>query len=189
MEDEWFEFDPVELFLEPLPVEGPILDIGGGGEGVIGRLHGQDVIAMDIRKNELDEAPDGPQKLVMDAKALGFKDVGFPAATALFSLMYIYKHEDQVRVFQELGRVVRPGGHLYIWDVAFGGKNPPGKPYFVAFLRFHVGGQEWGTGYGMRFPDEIRDEAYYADLASEAGFQPVRSERDQHIFMLEFIKS
>ena len=188
MEAEWFEFDPVELFLEELPVQGPILDIGGGGEGVIGRLHGKDVIALDIRKDELDEAPDGPQKLVMDAKTLGFEDGSFSAATALFSLMYIYKHEDQVRVFWELGRVMKPGGHLYLWDVAFDGENSPDKPYFVAFLRFHVHGQEWGTGYGMRFPEEIRDEAYYTNLAGKAGFQLVHSERDKHIFMLEFQK-
>jgi SAM-dependent methyltransferase len=188
MEDEWFEFDPVDLYLEELPAQGLILDIGGGGEGVIGRLHGKDVIALDIRKDELDEAPDGPQKLVMDARSLGFRGGSYSVATALFSLMYIYKVEDQIRVFRELGRVMEPGGRLFIWDVAFDGKHPPDKPYFVAFLRFHLSGQEWGTGYGMRFPEETRDEAYYADLAGKAGFQLVRSERDQHIISLEFLK-
>ncbi len=188
MEDEWFEFNPVELFLEELPAQSPILDIGGGGEGVIGRLHGEDVIALDIRKDELDEAPDGPQKLVMDARLLGFKDGSFSAATALFSLMYIYKHKDQVRVFQELGRVMKPGGLFIIWDVAFDGKNPTDKPYYIVNLLYHVKGQEWGTGYGMRFPEEVRDEAYYIDLAGKAGFQLVRSERDQHIISLEFLK-
>lgn len=92
-------------------------------------------------------------------------------------------------MFQELGRVMKPGGRFIIWDVAFDGKNPPDKPYFVAFLRFHVHGQEWGTGYGMRFPEENRDEAYYTDLAGEAGFQLVRSEGDRHVFRLDLIKS
>ena len=37
---------------------GSILDIGGGGEGIIGRLYGSRVTAIDNREEELDEAPD-----------------------------------------------------------------------------------------------------------------------------------
>ena len=33
-----------------------MLDIGGGGEGVIGRLYGRQVVAIDNRQEELDEA-------------------------------------------------------------------------------------------------------------------------------------
>ena len=43
------------------------MDIGGGGRGVIGELKGKQVIAIDINKRELEEAPDGPLKVVMDA--------------------------------------------------------------------------------------------------------------------------
>jgi ubiquinone/menaquinone biosynthesis C-methylase UbiE len=188
MEAEWFEFDPVDIYLEDLPIEGLILDIGGGGEGVIGRLRGEDVIAIDIRRDELDEAPDGPQKLVMDAGMLSFRENSFAAMTAFFSFMYIYRFEDQSQVFQEMGRVMKPGGRLWIWDVAFDGKHPPNKPYFIVNLQYHVGGQAWGTGYGMRFPEGTRDEAYYENLAGEAGFQFLRSERCQHTFRLEFKK-
>ena len=38
-------------------LQGKILDIGGGGEGIIGRLYGPQVIAIDYRQDELDEAP------------------------------------------------------------------------------------------------------------------------------------
>ena len=189
MADEWFEFDPVDLFLDDLPVDGLILDIGGGGEGVIGCLRGKDVIAIDIRRDELDEAPDDPQKLVMDAQSLAFRENSFPAITAFFSLMYIYRPEDQIRVFQEVGRVMKPGGRLFLWDVAFDGEYHPGKPYFVVNIQLHVKGREWGTGYGMRFPEGIRDETTYLDLAVKAGFQLQRSERIQHVFMLELIKN
>ena len=37
-------------------LRGSILDIGGGGEGVIGRLYGRQVVAIDNRQEELDEA-------------------------------------------------------------------------------------------------------------------------------------
>lgn len=48
-------------------LNGSILDVGGGGEGVIGRLYGQSVTAIDNCREELDEAPCGCRKLVMDA--------------------------------------------------------------------------------------------------------------------------
>ncbi len=56
-----------EVALQELPVEGPVLDIGGGGEGVIGRLEEDRVLAIDISKAELRAAPGSPVKAVMDA--------------------------------------------------------------------------------------------------------------------------
>jgi len=44
------------------------LDIGGGGEGVIGQMKGKQVIAIDPNRRELEEAADGPLKIVMDAR-------------------------------------------------------------------------------------------------------------------------
>lgn len=35
-------------------LKGDILDIGGGGEGIIGRLYTNQVISIDNRKEELD---------------------------------------------------------------------------------------------------------------------------------------
>ena len=48
-------------------LKGTILDIGGGGEGIIGRVYGQQVTAIDNRQEELDGAPDNGHKLLMDA--------------------------------------------------------------------------------------------------------------------------
>lgn len=188
MDKEWFEFDPVDITLKDLPVEGLILDIGGGGEGAIGRLRGKDVIALDIRKDELDEIPDGPQKLVMDARSLGFEEGIYSAVTALFSLMYITEPEDQVRVFEEVGRVMKPGGRFFLWDVALNGETTSAQPNFIVFVRYHLRDAHWGTGYGARFPKGKRDESYYKNLATRAGFRLVDSQRNQHVFHLAFEK-
>ena len=51
----------------PKELSGRILDIGGGGEGVIGRVYGPQVTAIDVSVEELAEAPEGFEKLVMDA--------------------------------------------------------------------------------------------------------------------------
>ncbi len=72
-------------------LKGTILDIGGGGEGIIGRVYGQQVTAIDNRQEELDEAPDNGHKLLMDASALAFQDGFFDNVTFFYSLMYMSK--------------------------------------------------------------------------------------------------
>ncbi len=48
-------------------LKGSILDIGGGGEAVIGQMYGNRVIAIDNSQEEIDEAPDCCTTLLMDA--------------------------------------------------------------------------------------------------------------------------
>ena len=66
------------------------------------------VVAIDLSKRELEEAPAGPLKIVMDATDLKFLDASFPTATAFFSLMYMCP-EIQQRLFAEVPRVLAPG--------------------------------------------------------------------------------
>ena len=102
---------------------GPILDLGGGGEGVIGLIYGGQVTAIDNRQEELDEAPEGPVKLVMDAAALAFADGSFQTVTAFFSLMYMDR-TTQGRAVREAARVLRPGGQLHLWDAVIASAWP-----------------------------------------------------------------
>ncbi len=44
-------------------LSGSILDIGGGGDGIIGRLYKDSVTAIDNMQEELDEAPNCCKKL------------------------------------------------------------------------------------------------------------------------------
>src|SRR5512140_1179824 len=91
--------------VEDFPSQGSILDIGGGGEGVIGQLKGRQVIAIDLIKRELEDAPTGPLlKIVMDARDLKFLDGSFATATVFFTFMYI-DPGDHAKVFQEIRRV------------------------------------------------------------------------------------
>ena len=57
--------------LSQVTLNGRILDIGGGGEGIIAQFKGESVVAIDPNKKELEEAPSkGDLKIVMDAKDL-----------------------------------------------------------------------------------------------------------------------
>ena len=117
-EERLFFFEKQEIVVNDFDSAGYILDIGGGGEGVIGKLKGKQVIAIDPSKRELEEAAAGPLKIVMDARDLQFLDGSFSTATSFFTLMYI-KAPDHEKVFNEVFRVLAPGGVFLIWDVIF----------------------------------------------------------------------
>ena len=182
------EFEKVTMEIKDFPCDGFVLDIGGGGEGVIGRLKGQKCVAIDIRKGELEEAAQGPLKIVMDARDLKFLDNSFNVATAFFSMMYIRSMEDHQKIFKEIYRVVRPGGFFYLWEVDLAERLDTDKEFYVVNLRYKVNNEEFETGYGQRWPDEPRGEQYYLSLAREAGFHHLETERNGNTFTMAFQK-
>jgi len=189
MEDnEFYNFETVELEIKDFETEGFILDIGGGGEGVIGRLKGKDVVAIDNRKEELEETCDGPLKIIMDARDLKFLDSSFGTATLFFSMMYMKSQEDQRKVLSEARRVLKPGGTLHIWDIDLPQRPATDKEFYLIPLHYRVGDYEAGTGFGMSWPADNRSVEYYVHLAEETGLKLFSTERKMHIFYLVFVK-
>ncbi len=45
-----YKHEKLEVALPDFPADGLILDVGGGGEGVIEQLKGQQVVAIDLSK-------------------------------------------------------------------------------------------------------------------------------------------
>jgi len=115
--------------ISPIKTSGLILDIGGGGEGIIGKLNGEQVVAIDKRQSELEETENKALKIVMDATDLKFLTETFTVATAFFTMMYIPNDLKQ-RVFEETYRVLKKGGCFYIWDANIPEKIDD-KKYFV----------------------------------------------------------
>ena len=74
---------------------GSILDIGGGGEAVIGQIYKDRVTAIDNCEEELEEAPDCCSKQLMDATELLFPDDSFDNVTFFYTLMYMTTEEQQ----------------------------------------------------------------------------------------------
>ncbi|MDD7401307.1 MAG: class I SAM-dependent methyltransferase [Saccharofermentanales bacterium] len=126
-------------------LNGSILDIGGGGEGVIGQIYGKKVIAIDNRQEELDEAPDCCQKELMDATELLFPDESFDQVTFFYSLMYMTE-EIQHRAICEAARVLKVNGSINIWDCDIHAAYP--KP-FVVDLDIRSGNKSIHTSYGI----------------------------------------
>ncbi len=182
-EDRLFYFEKQEVIVNDFDSPGYILDIGGGGRGVIGKLKGERVIAIDPSKRELEESPVGPLKIIMDARDLQFPDGTFSTATSFFTLMYI-KGTDHEKVFSEVFRVLKSGGLFLIWDAIIPQRLDEDKDIAVLPLLVKLPNEEIDAMYGVLWPEEEQDLSYYVRLAENAGFNVVaQREKDGVLFL------
>lgn len=163
---------------------GRILDIGGGGEGVIGRLYGQNVTAIDNSQEELDEAPDTCTKVWMNAAALSFEDESFDHVTFFFSLMYM-DGETQQEAIKEAARVVRKGGSVSIWDAEISSAYP--NP-FLLDLCIDMDGTVIDTTYGIVKRNAAQNAETFLSLCDACGLVLISKERYGSLFSLIFEK-
>lgn len=187
MEEEYYAIEKQRITMKPIETEGLILDIGGGGEGIVGRLSGKQVVAIDKRIDELQETKNESLKIVMDATDLKFLPSTFDAATSFFSLMYI-KNEHHLKVFKEIHKVLRSNGKFHIWDVRIPAKGE-NKKVFVIPLEVTLPGGKVNTGYGIGWENKVQDLRYFKNLAGETGFKIIGEWAKDEIFYLELIKN
>lgn len=186
-EERYFTLNNQVLDLSQLTIPGRILDIGGGGEGVMGRIFGEQVVAVDPLQEELEEAPEGPLKIVMDAKNLGFIDKSFDAVTSFFTLMYVPQQHHE-KIFSEIYRVLRPGGNFFIWDAEipeFPGGN---QDIFVIPMTINLQKNKIDTGYGISWPGREQNLRELTALGKNTGFQVVTAKTTDKVFKLTLRK-
>lgn len=165
-------------------IVGTILDIGGGGEGIIGRLYKDQVTAIDNCQEELDEAPDCCKKLLMDASNLTLSSGSFDNVTCFYSLMYMPK-ATQEKAMKEAWRVLRPQGKLYIWDAEIASAFP--EPYIVE-LDILLASNMVHTSYGI-VKDEPQTVSVLTRMIEECGFVLLHSTFTEGHFRLCFSKA
>ncbi len=162
-------------------IDGTILDIGGGGEAVVGRIYGSRVTAIDNEQQELDEAPDCCNKILMDARHLEFEDGFFDNVTAFYSFMYM-STETKAEAVSEIKRVLKRGGRLYIWDVEI--ILAETEPFF-ADLDIDAAGEKIHTTYGIMGDNIAQSTEYFVKLCSENGFSIEKKfEHDGHFYLV-----
>ena len=126
-------------------LNGSILDIGGGGEAVIGQIFKDRVTAIDNCQEELDEAPDCCLKELMDATDLSFPDESFDTVTFFYTLMYM-TDDTQRKSICEAARVLKTGGMMHIWDCNISSAYP--DP-FIVDLHIQSDEKNIRTSYGI----------------------------------------
>ena len=183
VEEKMFFIDPHLIDLTNVELNGRILDVGGGGEGIIGIYKGVQVIAIDRRKSELEEAADGEYlKIIMDAKDLQFLDETFETVTAFYTLMYV-PMENRKEIFEEIHRVLKKGGELVLWDMTIPKKEDSDKEFYGAKVKVIIGDKEIDTGYGTHWNKE-QDLKYFIELGKNVGFEvSSKQEEDKKIFI------
>ena len=187
MEEKVQFIEPQKIDLTDVELKGRILDIGGGGEGIIGQLKGEQVVAIDRREGELKEAAPGDYlKIIMDAKDLQFLDETFDTTTAFFTLMYIPLSNHQ-KVFQEIYRVTKKGGEFVIWDFIIPNRGISDKDLYGLYLEVKIGKKKISTGYATKWEKE-QDLEYYLNLGTSIGFKIVEEKMMDQMFYIRFQK-
>jgi SAM-dependent methyltransferase len=178
-------FKPQTVPLASIETEDLILDIGGS-EGVIGHLMGAQVVTIDVDEKGLSKRSTESLKIVMDARELTFVDGSFSTVTSFFSLLR-FDASDQVRVVEEVYRVLEPGGRFHVWDAVFG-PRPEGKTIAMIPVAIRIKGEDIDAGYSRRWPAEVRDLDHYRKLAEAAGFVVLDVDEKASWFRFEFQK-
>ncbi len=168
-EERIFRIEEHAVDVDDFSADGLILDIGGGGEGVIGQLKGTQVVAIDMISRELKNSPTGPLKIVMDARGMKFLDASFSTATAFFAFMFIHP-DDHAKVFQEVFRVLAPGGQFLLWDIEIRPRPNPQRDLLVVKLQITLPTTIIDAGYGTPYTENHLTAEDYVARARNAGF-------------------
>jgi demethylmenaquinone methyltransferase / 2-methoxy-6-polyprenyl-1,4-benzoquinol methylase len=105
-----------------------VLDVAAGTGDFARELHRQHhrAVGTDLSYNMLHEARDVPERVQADASALPFRGASFDGVTCGYALR---NFTDLQAAFDEMARVLRPGGRLSLLEVA----EPTGGPWRVGF--------------------------------------------------------
>ncbi len=173
-----------EKFNEP---KSPILDLGGGGAGVIGQLYQKNVTAIDLRQNELDEAPNGPVKVCADARSLPFEMNTFNSVTAFYFFMYL-NPEDYLLVIQEAYRTLSPEGIFYIWDTCIPKRTNQKETLFAVPILAKLPKRTLQTAYGVKWESHFLDYLMLSNLCEEVGFEIIQKQVNDLSFFIKCVK-
>jgi SAM-dependent methyltransferase len=153
------------------PPPARLLDVGCGTGALAARLAGSgyDVTGVDPSDRMLEvmrrRAP-GIEAVHAGGEALPFGDGAFDLALTVATLHHVAAPDAVRAVLAEMARVVRPGGHVLIWD------HNPRNPYWPHLMR-RVPQDSGETGQA----DPRRGERPRARLHAAMGASPYRRAR------------
>jgi ubiquinone/menaquinone biosynthesis C-methylase UbiE len=182
-----FETPFQEIAFKRLLGNGLVLDVGGGGEGIVSRIEGSRVCAVDVNLNEIREARiygSSPQWLASSGDSLPFRREVFETATLWFSLDYMARWEMKRAVIDEAFRVLKKKGSLSVMSARIVCR----EERFVLMLHYALpDGSVYETGYGV-WGNQGQTLEKISDVVEQAGFKLTRKDDNGHWFYIEGIK-
>jgi SAM-dependent methyltransferase len=182
-----FTTDLQEIELSRLGFKGLIIDIGGGGEGLVSRIEGQRVCAVDIRLSEIREAQIHDPKsnwFLCDGRNLSFHNEVFDVATLWFSLGYLKDSVTKQAVLEETCRVLKTGGTISI----MGSKIVCKEDVLVFKALFTLpDGTQSQIGYGVKGNQGQTSASIIAAL-NMSGFKLTKTEDYDKWFHIHAVK-
>lgn len=161
-----------------------VLDVGGGGEGLVSRIATERVCAVDIKFSEVLEAriyDPSSNWFVSDAQHLPFRNDLFDLVTFWFSLMFMRDDDTKRRALREAFRVLRHGGLLHIMASNISGDI---DPFFFRAIFTLPDGTLSKIGYGVRGGQEqtVTKMSMFVD---EIGFEVELAESHDSWFIIK----
>ncbi len=176
-----------EIALQRLEGDGLILDIGGGGEGLVSRIEGNRVCALDIRLSEIREAQihgHSSNWFVGDGGSLCFKDEVFDIVTMWFSLGYMSDWNTKSAVLEAAHQVLKKKGRLSI----LASHIPESGASLIFWGKFTLpDGILSKTGYGVR-GGQNQTLPRILELATKTGFGQHQYEDHNAWFKIDSVK-
>jgi ubiquinone/menaquinone biosynthesis C-methylase UbiE len=175
------------ILLDKLPKNRRILDIGGGGEGLVSRIGGSMVIAVDYRMSEILEARihNPPVNwIVSDARHLPFCLKSFDMATLWFSLGYMKDWTIKERALSQVFETLRIDGELSILASRIDCRE---EHYIFNALFTLPDGTTVKVGYGVHGNQEQTLERV-CSLLRKVGFTEIHEEDNNWWFKVRAIK-
>jgi ubiquinone/menaquinone biosynthesis C-methylase UbiE len=173
-----------KINLERLNSNGLILDIGGGGEGLVSRIEGDRVCALDIRLSEIREAQihgHSSNWFVADGTDLCFKDDVFDVVTLWFSLGYMSDWNTKRAVLEAAFQVLKKNGRLSV----MASRIPESGASLIFWAVFTLpDGTLSKTGYGVR-GGQNQTLHRIMDLVTDIGFTQNKHEDHGEWFKIE----
>ena len=149
--------------------KGLILDIGGGGEGLVSRIEGDRVCALDIRISEIREAQihgHSSNWFVSDGANPCFNDGVFDIVTLWFSLGYMSDWNTKSAVLEAAHRVLKRNGRLSI----MASRIPESNERLIFWATFTLpDGTHSKIGYGVK-GGQNQTFPRILELVTKAGF-------------------
>ncbi len=152
-----------------------MLDIGGGGEGLVSRIAGDRVCAVDYRMSEIREAQihNPPANwLVADGRVLPFKALSFNLCTLWFSLGYMPTLTIKKQILQEAFRCLKQTGMISILASRIDSKD---ERFTFHALFILPDGTVSKVGYGVK-GNQNQTVASVRSILEEIGFDDIQTE-------------